>query len=55
VAVPGRTALIEQHPPESQSSSLPKMLPLSNRGMQHQSMDPVRETSAAEWQSPISA
>jgi hypothetical protein len=30
------------------------MLPESKRGMQHQSIDPARETSAAEWQSPIS-
>jgi hypothetical protein len=28
--------------------------PESKRGMQHQSIDPSRPTSAAVWQSPIS-
>jgi hypothetical protein len=43
----------EQNPPRRRSSSRPKQLPLSNRGRQHQSIDPSRETSAALWQSPI--
>jgi len=33
----------------------PKQLPESKRGMQHQSIDPAREISADEWQSPMSA
>jgi hypothetical protein len=35
--------------------SRPKTLALSNLGMQHQSMEPLRETRAEEWQSPIRA
>jgi len=31
------------------------MLPESNRGMQHQSIEPWRETSAEEWQSERNA
>ena len=30
-------------------------LPTSMRGAQHQSIEPARDTRAAEWQSPISA
>ena len=44
---------IWQNPPRSQSSSLPKQLAESTRGMQHQSMEPSRLTSAIEWQSLI--
>jgi hypothetical protein len=33
----------------------PNTLALSKRGVQHQSMDPARDTSADEWQSPIIA
>ena len=40
---------------DRRSSSRPNALPESNRGRQHQSIDPSRETSAALWQSPISA
>jgi hypothetical protein len=39
---------IRQYPPRSQSRIRPKTLALSNRGVQHQSIDPDRETSAAE-------
>jgi hypothetical protein len=35
------------------SSSRPKQLPESKRGRQHQSIEAVRETSAAVWPSPI--
>jgi hypothetical protein len=33
----------------------PNALPESNLGRQHQSIEPSRATSAALWQSPISA
>ena len=48
-------ATIEQKPPFSQSSSRPKTLAESIRGMQHQSIEPSRLTSAVVWQSLISA
>ena len=48
------SSVIVQWPPRSQSSRRPKQLPESNRGMQHQSIEPCLETRAAEWQSLIS-
>jgi hypothetical protein len=50
----GVAGAIEQYPARFQSSSRPKQLPTSNLGMQHQSMDARRDTSAAEWQSAMS-
>ena len=49
------TASIAQNPPVRQSRRRPKQLPESNLGMQHQSIDPVLETSADEWQSERNA
>ena len=45
---------MEKQPPFSQSSNRPKQDGESSRGMQHQSIEPRRETSASEWQSPMS-
>jgi hypothetical protein len=44
-----------QNPPRSASSSRPNTLAESTLGMQHQSIDPSRETRATEWQSLSSA
>jgi hypothetical protein len=49
------STVIEQNPPRSASSSRPNTLAESTRGMQHQSIDPSRETSATEWQSLMKA
>ena len=46
---------IAKWPPRPRSSSRAKQLSESKRGKQHQSIEPSRETSAAEWQSPINA
>ena len=46
---------IEQWPPRSQSRMRPNVLPASSRGMQHQSMLAVLDTSATEWQSEMNA
>jgi hypothetical protein len=42
-----------QKPPRRSSSMRPKMLGLSKRGMQHQSMLPSAPTNASERQSPM--
>jgi len=49
------TGVMEQWPPFSQSSRRPKQLAESTRGMQHQSIEPLRWTKAIEQQSLISA
>jgi hypothetical protein len=49
------TGAMLQWPPSRQSSSLPKQLSASMVGMQHQSIEPLRPTSAADSQSLISA
>jgi hypothetical protein len=55
IEYPARAGLIEQYPPCSHPSNLPKELPESNRGMQHQSIEACFDTRAAEWQSPMNA
>ena len=51
---PSPVGLIEQCPRVAVEQR-PNALPESKRGRQHQSIEPSRETSAALWQSPISA
>src|ERR1700759_2050557 len=52
---PEPVGAIEQWAPPARSRSRPNALPESKRGRQHHSIAPWRETSAAVWQSPISA
>jgi len=49
------TGEIFQRPWRSLPSSAAKQAPESKRGRQSQSIEPLRETSAAVWRSPIRA
>jgi hypothetical protein len=46
---------MRQNPPRFRSRSAAKIAGLSNRGQHSQSIDPYRETKAAERQSPMMA
>jgi len=51
--VAGPAGEMRQNPPRSRSRSAAKMEGLSNLGRQSQSIDPFRDTKAAERQSPM--